>query len=121
MGSYRNSEKGDDSKVNTESNVGFFYIIAEQIQDKNTGLYKIGRTKNLKRIYQLQTGNARFLDFYYWAVVNNMKAAEKVAMSAVSKYRARDGGGIEWYDVAPEDLKHFFSLVRHAIRPYCIS
>ena len=101
---------------------GYIYIIAEQSQGINTGMYKVGKTGNLpERISDLQTGNEHHLCYWYYRKVNNMTAAEDAAHAAVTQYRANDGGGREWFYVPHTDLQYFIGCVHQAILPYIIN
>ena len=101
---------------------GYIYIIAEQSQGIDTGMYKVGKTGNLEeRIKNLQTGNEHHLYYWYHWKVNNMTAAENAAHAAVTQYRANDGGGREWFYVRQADLQNFISCVYQAIISYIIN
>ena len=101
--------------------LGYIYIISEQSGGLDTGFYKIGRTGDLQeRIENLQTGNARALSFCGKAEVYDMAAAESAAHAAVSQYRAKDGGGTEWFYVPPDNFQDFEGRVRQAVAPYVL-
>ena len=129
-------EKVDDSKLSEltiypeaeestdggEIQKGYIYVIAEQSQGSiNTGMYKVGKTGNLEeRIRNLQTGNERHLCYWYWWKVNDMTAAEEVAHTAVTQYRATGGGGREWFYVPQANLEDFLSCIQQAITQYIV-
>ena len=60
---YPEAEESTDGREMIQQ--GYIYVIAEQSQGINTGMYKVGKTGNLaQRIRDLQTGNEHHL--CYW-------------------------------------------------------
>ena len=82
---YPEAEESTDGQEMIQQ--GYIYVIAEQSQGINTGMYKVGKTGNLaQRIRDLQTGNEHHLYYRKYWEVNNMTAAENAAHAAVAQY-----------------------------------
>ena len=114
---YPEAEESTDGREMIQQ--GYIYVIAEQSQGINTGMYKVGKTGNLvQRIRDLQTGNEHHLCYWKYWKVNNMTAAENAAHAAVTQYRDHDGGGREWFYVPQDNLPYFIGYVQQAITPY---
>ena len=88
------------------------YIVAVQ----NTGLYKIGKTKDIEnRLSQLQTGNP--FEFYLYEFFVTIKSRE-LETELHRKYKRNRYKG-EWYKMSEEDLSLACAFARSFIgKPY---
>lgn len=101
------------------SKPSYIYFIGEQSQGRDTGYYKIGKTKDLaERLENLQTGNPRKLYYCYKWPVTDAVTAERIAHSAMAQYVTPDGGSHEWFFLGAENVRQFLEFVQKKISHY---
>ncbi|MCG8621957.1 MAG: GIY-YIG nuclease family protein [Proteobacteria bacterium] len=97
---------------------GYVYCIAEYMDGRETGYFKIGTAKDSdKRLKDLQTGNPCELKIWkepQW--VSKRLNAEKAAHAALKEYKVDQGGGTEWFKVPQDEQDNFYDLFCEAIR-----
>ena len=84
---------------------GYVYIVKEE----NGDYYKIGASTDVAtRVYNLQTGNPRKLEYVRLYRVTDCLQAENVAYNSVTRYCANLGGGTEWFHVVGNNNRDDF-------------
>jgi uncharacterized membrane protein len=87
--------------------MGYVYIIDPGFSIDGTAIVKIGTTKRhpSKRVRELQTGNPNKIHLIDYFEFPDAVYAERRIHSQLSQFRVVQGGGAEFFAIAPTDAK----------------